>query len=200
MPSGIIYKYWFLNIIGNWAFSAIFDWLMLSSMVLSDGVHQILSEGNSIDAIHVFFLQVSGVHSSRSHWLLSRVSWEADWRKRSSWRAGSCSGSHLWSYGSTAEIAAQLRCRKSVSHIWLQRVKRQDFVPVLPSQRVGTQRHVTGSCCFQGFTTMQMTCSLEMHNIGYAWKTLKEQLGEEIESHIHRMTFIKGKTVCDAFY
>lgn len=58
--------------------------------------------------------------------------------------------------------------------------------------------HVTGSCCFQGFTTMQMTCSMEMHNMGYAWKTLKEQLGEEIESHIHRMTFIKGKTVCDA--
>uniref|UniRef100_H3D8F9 RNA helicase n=1 Tax=Tetraodon nigroviridis TaxID=99883 RepID=H3D8F9_TETNG len=48
-----------------------------------------------------------------------------------------------------------------------------------------------------GYTTLQLTCSLEMHNIGYAWKTLKEQLGEQIETHIHRMTFLKGKTgVC----
>lgn len=59
---------------GNWAFSAMFDWLMLSSMVLSDGVHQILSEENGVDAIYVFFLQVSGVYSSCSHWVLSRVS------------------------------------------------------------------------------------------------------------------------------
>uniref|UniRef100_A0A674P417 RNA helicase n=1 Tax=Takifugu rubripes TaxID=31033 RepID=A0A674P417_TAKRU len=44
-----------------------------------------------------------------------------------------------------------------------------------------------------GYTTLQLTCSLEMHNIGYAWKSLKEQLGEEIETHIHRMTFLKGR-------
>uniref|UniRef100_H2V748 RNA helicase n=1 Tax=Takifugu rubripes TaxID=31033 RepID=H2V748_TAKRU len=47
-----------------------------------------------------------------------------------------------------------------------------------------------------GYTTLQLTCSLEMHNIGYAWKSLKEQLGEEIETHIHRMTFLKGRMVC----
>ncbi|XP_069549769.1 nucleolar RNA helicase 2 [Brachyistius frenatus] len=48
-----------------------------------------------------------------------------------------------------------------------------------------------------GYTTMQLVCSQELHNLGYAWKTIKEQLGEEIESHIHRMTFLKGKTgVC----
>lgn len=48
-----------------------------------------------------------------------------------------------------------------------------------------------------GYTTLQLVCSQEMHNLGYAWRTLKEQLGEEIESHIHRMTFLKGKTgVC----
>lgn len=56
---------------------------------------------------------------------------------------------------------------------------------------------MTGLCHFQGYTTLQLTCSLEMHNIGFAWKTLKEQLGEQIETHIHRMTFLKGKTVCD---
>lgn len=44
---------------------------------------------------------------------------------------------------------------------------------------------------------MQLVCSQEMHNIGYAWKTIKEQLGEEMENHIHRMTFLKGKTVCN---
>ncbi|KAI3377095.1 hypothetical protein L3Q82_000294 [Scortum barcoo] len=48
-----------------------------------------------------------------------------------------------------------------------------------------------------GYTTLQLVCSQEMHNLGYAWKTIKEQLGEHIENHIHRMTFLKGKTgVC----
>lgn len=47
----------------------------------------------------------------------------------------------------------------------------------------------------QGYTTMQLVCSQEMHNLGYAWRTIKEQLGEEFETHIHRMTFLKGKTV-----
>lgn len=32
--------------------------------------------------------------------------------------------------------------------------------------------------------------------MGYAWRTIKEQLGEEVENHILRMTFLKGKTVC----
>ncbi|XP_041649809.1 nucleolar RNA helicase 2 [Cheilinus undulatus] len=48
-----------------------------------------------------------------------------------------------------------------------------------------------------GYTTMQMVCSQEMHNLGYAWRAIKEQLGEQFENHIHRMTFLKGKTgVC----
>lgn len=171
-------------------------WLVI---VVWYGVHQLWSERNGADDIYVFFLQVSGLYSSCSHWLLSRISWEADWRKRSSWRARSCAGSHLWSYSSTAEIAAQLRCSKSlVSHICLQKFKHEYFVPGLLSQRVSIRRHVTGLCCLQGYTTLQLTCSLEMHNIGFAWKTLKEQLGEQIETHIHRMTFLKSKTVCDA--
>lgn len=44
-----------------------------------------------------------------------------------------------------------------------------------------------------GYTTLQLVCSQEMNNLGYAWRTVKEQLGEQIESHIHRMTFLKGK-------
>lgn len=48
-----------------------------------------------------------------------------------------------------------------------------------------------------GFSTMQLVCSQEMHNLGYAWRTIKEQLGEQIENHIHRMTFLKGRAgVC----
>ncbi|KAK9542639.1 hypothetical protein VZT92_000483 [Zoarces viviparus] len=48
-----------------------------------------------------------------------------------------------------------------------------------------------------GFTTVQMVCSQEMHNLGYAWRSIKEQLGEEFETQIQRMTFLKGKTgVC----
>uniref|UniRef100_A0A4W4ERI9 RNA helicase n=1 Tax=Electrophorus electricus TaxID=8005 RepID=A0A4W4ERI9_ELEEL len=44
-----------------------------------------------------------------------------------------------------------------------------------------------------GFTTLVLTCSQEMHNIGYAWRGLKEHLGEEIDCHIKGMTFLKGK-------
>ncbi|XP_047437428.1 nucleolar RNA helicase 2 [Mugil cephalus] len=48
-----------------------------------------------------------------------------------------------------------------------------------------------------GYTTMQLVCSQEMHNLGYAWRTIKEQLGEEFETHVHRMIFLKGRTgVC----
>ncbi|XP_034728198.1 nucleolar RNA helicase 2 isoform X2 [Etheostoma cragini] len=48
-----------------------------------------------------------------------------------------------------------------------------------------------------GYTTVQMVCSQEMHNLGYAWKSIKEQLGDEFENHVQRMTFLKGKTgVC----
>ncbi|CAN9506980.1 unnamed protein product [Ophioblennius macclurei] len=48
-----------------------------------------------------------------------------------------------------------------------------------------------------GYATMQLVCSQPMHNIGYAWRGIKEQLGEEMENQIHRMTFLKGKTgVC----
>ncbi|XP_033930947.1 nucleolar RNA helicase 2 isoform X1 [Pseudochaenichthys georgianus] len=44
-----------------------------------------------------------------------------------------------------------------------------------------------------GFATMQMVCSQEMHNLGYAWKSIKEQLGENFEQHVRGMTFLKGK-------
>ncbi|KAM4602527.1 nucleolar RNA helicase 2 [Polymixia lowei] len=62
--------------------------------------------------------------------------------------------------------------------------------------------HISGATSLQqrsllnsdaGYTTMQLECSQEMHNIGYAWRSLKEQFGEEIETHVHRMTFLKGK-------
>ncbi|XP_035011472.2 nucleolar RNA helicase 2 [Hippoglossus stenolepis] len=48
-----------------------------------------------------------------------------------------------------------------------------------------------------GFATMTLVCSQEMHNLGYAWRSIKEQLGEDFENHIQRMCFLKGKTgVC----
>ncbi|KAL8186965.1 UNVERIFIED_CONTAM: Nucleolar RNA helicase 2 [Gekko kuhli] len=48
-----------------------------------------------------------------------------------------------------------------------------------------------------GYVTMTLQCSVEMHSIGYAWRGLKEQLGEEIDSKVNRMRFLKGKTgVC----
>nr|XP_006630629.1 PREDICTED: nucleolar RNA helicase 2 [Lepisosteus oculatus] len=51
--------------------------------------------------------------------------------------------------------------------------------------------------CDAGFVTMVLTCSIEMHTMSYAWRGLKEQLGEDIDSKITRLTFVKGKTgVC----
>uniref|UniRef100_A0A4W5RHR8 RNA helicase n=1 Tax=Hucho hucho TaxID=62062 RepID=A0A4W5RHR8_9TELE len=44
-----------------------------------------------------------------------------------------------------------------------------------------------------GYTTMAMNCSQELHNIGCAWRGIKEQLGEEIDNVIRGMTFLKGK-------
>ncbi|KAM4852227.1 nucleolar RNA helicase 2 [Thomomys bottae] len=44
-----------------------------------------------------------------------------------------------------------------------------------------------------GFVTIILKCSIEMPNISYAWKELKEQLGENIDSKIKGMVFLKGK-------
>lgn len=43
--------------------------------------------------------------------------------------------------------------------------------------------------------TMILQCSIEMPNISYAWKELKEQLGEDIDSKVKGMVFLKGKQV-----
>lgn len=44
-----------------------------------------------------------------------------------------------------------------------------------------------------GFVTMILRCSIEMPNISYAWKELKEQLGEDFDSKVKGMVFLKGK-------
>ncbi|XP_007938866.1 nucleolar RNA helicase 2 [Orycteropus afer afer] len=44
-----------------------------------------------------------------------------------------------------------------------------------------------------GFVTMILKCSIEMSNISYAWKELKGQLGEDIDSKVKGMVFLKGK-------
>ncbi|GAB1295177.1 Nucleolar RNA helicase 2 [Apodemus speciosus] len=44
-----------------------------------------------------------------------------------------------------------------------------------------------------GFVTMVLRCSIEMPNISYAWKELKEQLGESIDAKVKGMVFLKGK-------
>ena len=46
---------------------------------------------------------------------------------------------------------------------------------------------------------MILRCSIEMPNISYAWKELKEQLGEDIDSKVKGMVFLKGKqSICSA--
>ncbi|XP_048464646.1 nucleolar RNA helicase 2 [Rhincodon typus] len=44
-----------------------------------------------------------------------------------------------------------------------------------------------------GYTTMVLACSTEIHSLNYAWRGLKEQLGETVESKVKRMRFLKGK-------
>lgn len=43
--------------------------------------------------------------------------------------------------------------------------------------------------------TMVLKCSIEMHTMGYAWRGLKEQLGEEVDNKVSAMRFLKGKMV-----
>ncbi|XP_074855578.1 nucleolar RNA helicase 2-like isoform X2 [Carettochelys insculpta] len=43
-----------------------------------------------------------------------------------------------------------------------------------------------------GFVTMILECSEEINNISYAWRGLREQLGDEIDK-VNRMCFLKGK-------
>ena len=43
------------------------------------------------------------------------------------------------------------------------------------------------------FVTMILRCSTEMPSISYAWKELKEQLGEDTDSKVKGMVFLKGK-------
>lgn len=47
----------------------------------------------------------------------------------------------------------------------------------------------------KGFVTMVLQCSIEMRSMSYAWRGLKEQLGEEIDGKISAMRFLKGKMV-----
>ncbi|XP_037760149.1 nucleolar RNA helicase 2 isoform X4 [Chelonia mydas] len=44
-----------------------------------------------------------------------------------------------------------------------------------------------------GFVTMTLQCSEEIDNISYAWRGLREQLGDEIDRKVNRMCFLKGK-------
>lgn len=43
--------------------------------------------------------------------------------------------------------------------------------------------------------TMVLKCSIEMRSMSYAWRGLKDQLGEEVDAKISAMRFLKGKMV-----
>lgn len=70
------------------------------------------------------------------------------------------------------------------------------LIVISVSSKCGNEPLSCFTCVFlQGFTTLVLNCSQEMHNIGFAWRGLKEQLGEEIDDQIRRMTFLKGRKV-----
>lgn len=60
---------------------------------------------------------------------------------------------------------------------------------------IGFTTHVYAPFSPKGFVTMILRCSIEMPNISYAWKELKEQLGESIDAKVKGMVFLKGKLV-----
>ncbi|KFV73273.1 Nucleolar RNA helicase 2, partial [Struthio camelus australis] len=62
--------------------------------------------------------------------------------------------------------------------------------------------HISGASSIQqrsllnstaGFVTMVLQCSIEMRTMSYAWRGLKEQLGEEVDAKVSAMRFLKGK-------
>ncbi|XP_071987090.1 nucleolar RNA helicase 2 isoform X1 [Engystomops pustulosus] len=45
-----------------------------------------------------------------------------------------------------------------------------------------------------GFVTVLLECSVSIHSPSFVWRALKEQMGEEIDSKIHRMVLLKNST------
>ncbi|KAG8552222.1 hypothetical protein GDO81_004442 [Engystomops pustulosus] len=43
-----------------------------------------------------------------------------------------------------------------------------------------------------GFVTVLLECSVAIHSPSFVWRALKEQMGEEIDSKIHRMVLLKN--------
>ncbi|XP_038600031.1 nucleolar RNA helicase 2-like [Tachyglossus aculeatus] len=44
-----------------------------------------------------------------------------------------------------------------------------------------------------GYVTMTLQCSMELHTISYAWRSLKEQLGEDIDDKVNHICLLKGR-------
>lgn len=42
---------------------------------------------------------------------------------------------------------------------------------------------------------MILRCSEEINNMSYAWRKLREQLGDDVDRKVNRMCFIKGRMV-----
>ncbi|KAG8435275.1 hypothetical protein GDO86_013286 [Hymenochirus boettgeri] len=42
-----------------------------------------------------------------------------------------------------------------------------------------------------GYVTVLLKCSVPIHTLSYAWRSIKEQLGEDVDSKIHRMSMLK---------
>lgn len=47
---------------------------------------------------------------------------------------------------------------------------------------------------------MILRCSEEINNMSYAWRKLREQLGDDVDRKVNRMCFIKGRMVSFFFF
>ncbi|XP_074446288.1 nucleolar RNA helicase 2-like [Larus michahellis] len=99
-----------------------------------------------------------------------------------------------------------IRCLDSVPHTAIEYFKEsarwliQEKGPV--NALAAALAHISGATSIEqrsllnsdaGFVTMILRCSEEINNMSYAWRRLRELLGDDVDRKVNRMCFLKGK-------
>uniref|UniRef100_A0A8C3KIA9 RNA helicase n=1 Tax=Calidris pygmaea TaxID=425635 RepID=A0A8C3KIA9_9CHAR len=99
-----------------------------------------------------------------------------------------------------------IRCLDSVPHTAIEYFKEsarrliQEKGPV--NALAAALAHISGATSIEqrsllnsdaGFVTMILHCSEEINNMSYAWRRLRELLGDDVDRKVNRMCFLKGK-------
>ncbi|KFP57485.1 Nucleolar RNA helicase 2, partial [Cariama cristata] len=98
-----------------------------------------------------------------------------------------------------------IRCLDSVPQTAIEYFKEsarfliQDKGPV--NALAAALAHISGATSIEqrkkdaGFVTMILHCSEEINNMSYAWRRLRELLGDDVDRKVNRMCFLKGRMV-----